>query len=162
MTVICINLHMQWPLNFWVSSAEYYIGLLNLGRGPNVVRLETSWPGQWLHCLAAVVSICEYTVSNEGGFDCGQLWGLWPTPYILWGQLPPPLPRFHCLCRYMGNARYSNIFCVRDRPHLPAQVMRNGSYGTQSSTTAIVTCSTNNVLIVLQAMIAVVEDWERG
>ena len=58
--------------NFWVSSAEYYIGLLSLGQGHNVARLdtrapgslqqsarlETSWPGQWLRYLAAVVSIC--------------------------------------------------------------------------------------------------------
>ena len=65
---------MQWPWlkspNFWVSSAQYYRGLLSLGRGHNVarldtrvpgslwhaVRLETSWPGQWLHYLTAVVS----------------------------------------------------------------------------------------------------------
>ena len=75
---------MQWPLlktpNFWVSSAEYYIGLLSLGRGHNVARLdtrapgslrhaarlETSWPGQWLCYLAAVVSICEYTYLIKG------------------------------------------------------------------------------------------------
>ena len=79
---------MQWPLlkspNFWFSSAEYYISLLSLGRGHNVARLdtrapgslrhaarlETSWPGQWLRYLAAVVSICENTVSNNGGLPC--------------------------------------------------------------------------------------------
>ena len=56
-----------------------HVGLLSLGRGHNVarldtrapgslrhaVRLETSWPGQWLRYLAAVVSMCEYTVSNK-------------------------------------------------------------------------------------------------
>ena len=31
-----------------------------------------------------------------------------------------------------------------------------------ASTTTIVACSTNNTLFVLQATIAVVEDWERG
>ena len=30
----------------------------------HAARLNTSWPGQWLHYLAAVVSICEYTVSG--------------------------------------------------------------------------------------------------
>ena len=30
----------------------------------HAARLKTSWPGQWLHYLAAVVSICEYTVSG--------------------------------------------------------------------------------------------------
>ena len=117
---------MQWPLlkspNFWLSSAEYCIGLLSLGQGHNVarldtrppaslrraVRLETSWPGQWLCYLPAVVSICEYTVSNKGGLacpyhDCGWLW---PISYILWGQLPPlPFPpphQFRCqCCHYM-------------------------------------------------------------
>ena len=100
---------MQRPLlksqNFWVSSAEYYIGVLSLGRGHNIVRLDThvpeslrlaarlqtSWPGQWLHYLTAVVSICEYTVSNKRGLpchchDCGQSWGQLP-------PLPPP-PQF--------------------------------------------------------------------
>ena len=32
--------HAKGP-NFWVSSAEYYIGLLTLGRGHNVARLDT-------------------------------------------------------------------------------------------------------------------------
>ena len=58
--------------------------LLSLGRGHkcmrldtrvpgslwHAARLETSWPGQWLRYLAAVVSICEYTVSNKGGLPC--------------------------------------------------------------------------------------------
>ena len=52
-----------------------------MGRGHNVARLdtcalgslrhvarpETSSPGQWLCYLAAVVSICEYTVYNTAG-----------------------------------------------------------------------------------------------
>ena len=89
------------------SSAEYYIGLLSLGRGHYVARLdirapgslrhaarlETSWPGQWLRYLAAVVSICEYTVSNKGGLpchchDCGHI--------FCEGNCPPP--PFHRLC----------------------------------------------------------------
>ena len=108
---------MQRPLlksqNFWVSSAEYYIGVLSLGRGHNIVRLDThvpeslrlaarlqtSWPGQWLRYLTAVVSICEYTVSNKGGLlchchDCGQSWGLCPHAYFVGATAPtapPPL-----------------------------------------------------------------------
>ena len=56
-------------------------------------RLETSWPGQWLRYLAAVLSICEYirylikgacrvtvmTVTDRGAYA--------PTTYILWGQM---------------------------------------------------------------------------
>ena len=85
-----------------------FIGLLSLRRGHNIVRLdtsapgslqhaarlETSWSGQWLCYLAAVVSICEYTVSNKGGLpchshDCGQL-----CPHTLYfvGAVPPLLP----------------------------------------------------------------------
>ena len=66
------------------QGAESYILLLSLGRGHNVVRLDTralgslrhparlktSSAGQWLRYLAAVVSICEYTVSNKGGLPC--------------------------------------------------------------------------------------------
>ena len=36
----------------------------------HAARLETSWPGQILCYLAAVVSICEYTVSNKVGLPC--------------------------------------------------------------------------------------------
>ena len=85
---------MQWPL---LKSAEYYIGLLRLGRGHNIVRLntrapgslrhaarlETSWPGQWLRYLAAVVSICEYMVSNKGGLLCHCHDFVPPMPYIM-------------------------------------------------------------------------------
>ena len=39
---------------------------------------------------------------------------------------------------------------------------RPGNEATQSSTTAIVACNTNNALFVLQATIAVVEDWVQG
>ena len=111
---------MQWPWlkspNFWVSSAQYYRGLLSLGRGHNVarldtrvpgslrhaVRLETSWPGQWLHYLAAVVSIFEYTVSNKGDLpchyhDCGRPWGLWPYALYFVGATAPTVPWFRCL-----------------------------------------------------------------
>ena len=47
------------------------------------MTLKISWPGQWLQYLAAVVSICEYTVSNKGGLLChchdyGRSWGLCP------------------------------------------------------------------------------------
>ena len=106
---------MQWPLlkspNFWVSSAEYYIGLLSLGWGHNIVRLdtrvlgslrhaarlETSWLGQWLRYLAAVVSIIQYLIKRAccvTVMTVGDRWGIAPMPHILWGQLPPlsPLP----------------------------------------------------------------------
>ena len=58
--------------------------------GISATCCETSWPGQWLRYLAAVVSICEYTVSNKGGLpchchDCGQLWGLCPHALYLVG-----------------------------------------------------------------------------
>ena len=118
---------MQWLLlksaNFWVSSAEYYIGLLSLGQDHNVARLDThalgslqhaarlktSWPGQWLHYLAAVVSICEYTVSNKGGLpchchDCGHI--------FCEGNYPPPPPPHHSTayvplwyCTFPGASR---------------------------------------------------------
>ena len=104
--------------NFRVSSAEYYIDLLSLGRDYNVARLdtrapgslrlavgpETSWPRQWLCYLAAVVSIsmiCEYTASNKGGLpchchDCGRLWGVCPHAlyiyFLLATSCPPPPP----------------------------------------------------------------------
>ena len=63
----------------------------------HAVRLETSWPGQWLCYLAAVVSICEYTVSNKGGLpchchDCGQ-------SYFV-GTTAPTAP---------GSAAYANV-----------------------------------------------------
>ena len=88
--------------------AEYYIGLLNLGRGHNIAkldtrapgslwyaaRLKTSWPGQWLRYLAAVVSICEYMVSNKGGLPChyhdyGRSWGLCPHALYFVGATTP-------------------------------------------------------------------------
>ena len=57
----------------------------------------------WLHCLPAVVSICEYTVSNKGAYHVtvmtvGDHGGYAPMPYILCGQLPPlsPPPWFLC------------------------------------------------------------------
>ena len=103
---------MQWPLlmspNFWVSSAEYYIGLLSLGRSHNIVRLdtcapgslqhaarlETSWPETMVTYLAAVVSICGYTGS---GLDVSLSW-LW----AIVGAMPPRL-----------------IFCGGNCPHCP-------------------------------------------
>ena len=114
---------MQWPLlnspNFWVSSAEYYIGLLSLGQGHNIARvdtrplgsvqhaarLETSWPGRWLRYLAAVVSICVYTVSNKGGLpshchDCRQSWELCPHALYFVGATAPTTPWFRHLWRY--------------------------------------------------------------
>ena len=121
MTLICIDVYMQWPMlkspNFWVSSSEYCVGLLSLGWGhyiarlntralgslQHAARLETSWPGQWLCYLAAVVSICEYTVSNKGGLpchyhDCWRLWGLCPHSLYFVGatasttpSVPPPM-----------------------------------------------------------------------
>ena len=87
------------------------IGLLSLRRGHNVARLdtrapgslrhaarlETSWPRQWLRYLAAVVSICEYTVSNKGGLpchchDCGRLWVLCAHPLHFVGATAPTAP----------------------------------------------------------------------
>ena len=79
---------MQWPLlkspNFQVSSAEYYIGLLSLGQDHNIARDSTLvrldlcdmlWDSRLVDLdngcyLGAVVSICEYTVSNKGGLPC--------------------------------------------------------------------------------------------
>ena len=111
--LICIDVHM--PLlkspNFWISSVKYYIGLLSLERGHNPVakldtrapgslghaaRLETSWSGQWLRYLAAVVSICEYTVS---GLAVSLSW-LW----AIVGAMPPRL-----------------IFCGSNCPHCSPQ-----------------------------------------
>ena len=52
--------------------------------------------------LAAVMSICEYMVSNKGAcrlivMTVGGREGYAPTPYILWGQLPPH-GSMHRLC----------------------------------------------------------------
>ena len=61
--------------------------------------------------LAAVVSICEYTVSNKGGLpchchDCGRLWGLCPHALYFVGATaptaPPPLPH--------GSAAYEEFY----------------------------------------------------
>ena len=40
---LCVFVHRAKGPNFWVSSAEpeYYIGLLSLGQGHNIVRLDT-------------------------------------------------------------------------------------------------------------------------
>ena len=132
---------MQWALlkslNFRVSSAEYYIVLLSLGWGHNVARLdtralgslrraarlETSLPGQWLHYLAAVVSICEYIVSNEGGLLChghdsGRLSGLCPhTLYFVEATAPVPPPMYqvvsctavHTLRRYVIKVQNGHL-----------------------------------------------------
>ena len=68
----------------------------------HAARLETSWPGQWLCYLAAVVSVCEYTVSNKGGLpchchDCGQLWELCPHAlYFVGAPTAPPNPLLFC------------------------------------------------------------------
>ena len=35
-----------------------------LGSLRHAATLKASWPGQWLHYLAAVVSTCEYTVAR--------------------------------------------------------------------------------------------------
>ena len=59
----------------------------------HAARLETSWPGQWLRYLAAVVSICEYMISNKAGLLCHCHDCVPPMPYIMWGQLLPlPFP----------------------------------------------------------------------
>ena len=103
MTLIRIDVHM--PLlkspNFGVSSAEYYIGqgLLSLGRGHNVARLDTRAPGSLRHAARFVVSICEYTVSNKGGLpchchDCGAMPGMPPLP-----------PQFRRLCSLIAQLR---------------------------------------------------------
>ena len=134
---------MQWLLlksaNFWVSSAEYYIGLLSLGQGHNVARLDThalgslqhaarlktSWPGQWLHCLAAVVSICEYTVSNKRGLpchrhDCGRSWELCPnTLYFVRATAPTALP---------SSAAHGLYQMILATAHLPASHTPNILY----------------------------------
>ena len=122
---------MQWPLlkspNFWASSAEYYIGLLSLGWGHNIVRLDTrvlgslrhaarlktSWLGQWLRYLAAVVSIIQYLIKGAWCvtvMTVGDRWGIAPMPHILWGQLPPlsPPPPFHCLCTIFNRTTDNN------------------------------------------------------
>ena len=96
-----------------------------MGRGHNIARLntraprslqhaarlETSWPGQ--SGYTAVVSICEYTVSNKRGLPCpclGDCGGYAPTPYILRGQLPPLPARFRHLC--LVNTQVAIITCI--------------------------------------------------
>ena len=113
------------------------MGLLSLRWGHNIAkldtrahgslqhaaRLKTSWPGQWLHCLAAVVSICEYTVPNKRACDVTVMTvddhgGYTPTLYILLEQLPPlpPPPGFAAYCLYQ---------MILATAHLPASHATN-------------------------------------
>ena len=119
---------MQWrrPLmkspNFWVSSAEYYIGLLSLGRGHNIARLDTRapgflrhaarlktscWPGQWLHYLAAVVSICEYTVSGLA-VSLSWLRTIVHTLYLR-GQLPQLSPQIRPPMKWTNKQKTPSV-----------------------------------------------------
>ena len=109
--------------NFWVSSVEYFIGLLSLGRGHNVAqlitrvlwslrhaaRLETSWPWQsgcviWLQWSA-----------NKGGLPChcpGDCGGLCPYALYFVGATAPtaPLPRVRHLCTRKLQSKRRHFF----------------------------------------------------
>ena len=120
MTLVCIDVHICHAVviaeksKLLSSSAEYYIGLLSLGRGHNVARLnthalgsqrhaarlETSWPGQWLHYPAAVVYLIKgachvtvMTVGDHGGpyifIFCGGNCSHYPPPLV-----PLPMDMF--------------------------------------------------------------------
>ena len=87
----------------------------------HAARLKTSWPGQWLCYLAAVVSIGEYMVSNKEGLpcnchDCGQLWALCPHAlYFVGGPTAPPL-LFCCLCQLLTEGHDCVTFLTQVYP----------------------------------------------
>ena len=75
-----------------------------LGSLRHAARLKTNWSGQWLRYLhvAAMVSNCEYTVSNKEGLpchchDCGRLWEQCPHALYFVGATAPTAPQFHHL-----------------------------------------------------------------
>ena len=98
MTLICIDAQWAWPLlkspNLRVFSAEYYIGLLSLRRGHNIVRLDTREPGSLRHI--------QY-VSHKGACcvgDCGGIYFVGATP----PTAPPPPPVLPTMvCTFIMN-----------------------------------------------------------